>query len=252
MSASSSHRSAVCLAWIGCGFLATALIAPSATAEGGISVAWNECQPDGGAAVRYFACNDNGGAETIVASYLTEVPIPDFQALSARIELEVSRAELPDWWQLFNPGVCREHALLASAGTSVNPESNCSNPWSESVTGGMSEYVVPASLDPATASIVVRYAQPTTTALESGTEYRGFQLTLTHERTMGPGACSGCSDATCLWLTAVDLKGADGTVVHLTTTLVNATLNWQHQTPCMNYPDAALPRTWGQVKQLYR
>lgn len=240
-----------------CGAL-LALTASMASAQGGLNFSWSDCGTFG-TQDRAFACNVNTGSDIGVGSYVVPVDVAAATANEIVIDLQADAGTLPAWWQ-FNS--CRTGSLQMSADFSAL--SNCVDYWGAhgGGSGGLGSYQEGFG-GPNRARIVGVFAVspanagPITTA--EGEVY-SFRLIINHQKTVGTGACGGCSTPVGLVLNEIKVtqpvlaaQGAGGGDVR-----INNALNRQFVTTqgggTLNLPGATSNHkaTWGSIKSLYR
>jgi uncharacterized membrane protein len=83
-------------------------------------------------------------------------------------------------------------------------------------------------------------------ALSAGTEYYCFKLVLGSTKTVGTGACAGCSTPVCLVLSEIKAVQSDNSQETLTAPVTANVLTWQSATGCAS----ATKSTWGQIRAL--
>jgi len=237
--------------------LALALAAPAARA-GGFNLTWGTgCWRDNPATLSTFACNSNDGSVSFTVSFVPDRGLRYFDAITAWLDLQSDSPELPDWWQLTNPGGCREGSLSTSADVSATP-GGCADPWpgkpinfqyvswrTAAFPGGSPS--VPADR----ARIIVAYAiAPPGVTLPDGVEYYAFTVTINFAKTVGAEACGGCGTPVTIVLNQVSLRAELQDDIR--TPLSNQCLRWQAGgvTPCSATPTRS--GTWGMLKSLYR
>ena len=101
--------------------------------------------------------------------------------------------------------------------------------------------------------IAVAVPQSALADLFAETEYFSCNVTISNQKTVGTGACTGCSVPACVVLNSVNVVTALLTQEFLgTATTPGSNLaTWQGQGPnCLQV--SARPATWGQLKALYR
>ena len=237
--------------------LAVALAAPAARA-GGFNLTWGTgCWRDNPATLETFACDSNDASVSFTVSAAPNKGLLDFYEIEAWLDIQSDSSELPDWWQLTDPGGCRQGSLSTSADITATP-GGCADPWQgHPITFQGANWMTAAFPDglpsvPANrAQLRVYYGIPGPgVTLPSGVEYYGFTVTINFVKTVGAEACGGCSTPVTIVLNQVILWSQ---LRHnLTTPLDNQCLRWQAggATPCSATP--ARSGTWGQLKSLYR
>jgi hypothetical protein len=178
----------------------------------------------------------------------------------------VTAPTLTDWWQLFNPGACRQSALSVNLDFTGFPQNQCFDPWTGLAAGGLAAYLTSTTIppnpypDPNRARVVIGAAIANPIALPAGVEFYSFQLVLSHARSDGPDACVGCGAGACLVLNEIVAVEQDGSRARLTIPIERQIIEWQcasfsHGWGCTgdeHCPTPALPTSWGQIKSLYR
>ena len=237
-----------------CGVL-VAFAAPAMA--GGLNFAWGlGCWPENPVSNAAFACNTNGGSDAATGSFTVSNNQPEFVGIEAVIDLQAASPTLPAWWQFFNPGSCRQSSLSASADFLGSPNTSCTDPWTGLGAGGIAAYqtiatspAVPNGL-PNAARIKIAFALADPSPLTAGTEYYGLRIVINHAKTVGTGACAGCSTPVCLALNSIKSAQRTGPSELVSAPLANQTLSYQNALSCLATP--ASNHTWGQIKSLYR
>ncbi len=246
-----------------------ALLTTSAHA-GGVNFTWGTgCWQDGAATLETFACDTNTGSSTLTGSFLLDRDMPRFAALIGIVDLQSSSPVLPDWWQLSDQAIaplgCRA-GLISGSGDFTSAPGGCADPWLGLAVGGVAAWQTQYSPPPPPleapasdrARLKIGLVLANVNPLVAGREYYGFNARIDHAKTVGTGACAGCSVPAVFVLNMIEAQGVDMatyTVVQralLTTPLANSCVFWQAETasPCSATP--ARNSTWGQVKSLYR
>jgi len=225
----------------------------------GVALRWNHCFGEGtGLFNRTFACDTNVGFEELIGSFAigedmlnvsgNEIVIDVFTG--ATLPIPPTSGPLPEWWMFRNPGTCRRAALgiLFAA----DPGDVVCQDWGAGVqVGALGAYIIDFR-GPGTARIKAGVAVPpdAVQALHPGNEYYSFTLRIRHDKTVGTGACAGCSAA--IYLTFNSLKVTTHTGVN--DWLLNYPLNGSDAN-FASWNLAPVPtrtRSWGAVKALYR
>jgi len=240
--------------------LALLAVASSAHAARGVFLRWDHCYADGGVQNKNFACDTNAGSETLVGGFETNADYPNVSGNEVIINLVSAGSPLPAWWLMRSVGTCRQTALAMNT---ANSGVNCTD-WAAGLSfGGIGAYNI-GQRGPNTARLVMALAvQPQQIqSLHPGQEYFSFNVTINHTKTVGPGACAGCSTPVCIVLESINVTTTSYT--HLTQGPTNGIDNdwvtWQGgggivgiggQTGCPAATPTVL-HTWGEVKALYR
>ncbi|MFN8589166.1 MAG: hypothetical protein U0704_15345 [Candidatus Eisenbacteria bacterium] len=228
----------------------------TACAEG-VSLAWSDCGAAGSTA-RSFACNSNTGTDDLYLSFVPPTGVNAFYEIEAIVQVgTVDFAPVPDWWNFVSFTGCRRASLLTthnipiSTGACVDPYALAPSTLTQQVATALVLFG-----DGVTRRMqlraVVTLAVADTLALDPGTEYYGVRWRFNHTRTVGTGACAGCTQAMCLALGRVLLRSGPAQPVEfaLPQTAQHA-VTWNGGSSC----DRLVPvrnRTWGALKSLYR
>lgn len=219
---------------------------------GGVNLAWVDCKSNSNSlANKSFACNTNAGSNALAGSFVLLAPMPDFVAVEIVVDLQSQSAALPAWWE-FGSGGCRDGSMSITFDFSVfaNPDFACSDPFGRVAQGGLANYTVTGNR--ARAIGVGAIASEQRQALAAGTEYYGFRMAINNLKTVGTGACAGCSTPVCIVLNSIRAVGVGaGSAEDNTAPIASQFATWQNGTgQCAATPTQN--KTWGQVKSLYR
>jgi len=250
--------------------------ARAALSPPGMNIRWDHCYADGGTANRVFACDTNSGVEFLVMSFELTGEMPLVTGLEFNIAIASASPTLPAWWQFKNSGTCRQ-ASLNYTGAELPIGVNCSD-WSNgTAAAGIGRYLI-GNTGPNTVLLQGVAAVPAPMDLLPGNEYTLGTLSISHAKTVGTGACGGCSTPVCIVFS--DLKVAtpnpadDVRLINGANYLGSVIASWQNSyiaamfppghnsvgiffpaqiTQCVPYSTTAnRSSTWGQVKALYR
>jgi len=234
-------------------FLAlTATVASAA----GINLYWTDCSV-AGQTTRTFACNANTGTNTLCVSFDPPAGLTAVNGLDMLIDIQSFSDPMTPWWFFKNTGTCR----LASLGANtVFGSANCTEPWAAAGAGNVSAYLTNFGGNTKRARLAgtVSVGGPLAGPVSPGTEYYALNITINNAKTVGTGACAGCSDPTCLVLNELLISqpaGTPGGSPKLITAATNNFVTWQGGAIGGTGCPAEVPvinRTWGQVKSLYR
>jgi hypothetical protein len=186
-----------------------ALLATSARA-GGVNLRWTRCYGDGGVVNRTFACAANTGTNILVGSFVLDNPLPLVSSNEMVLDVTTAAGTLPAWWQFKNVGTCRQTSLTFNV--SANPNDVVCSDWTQGMAaGGIGSYTV-GTLGPNTAQIKVVVAVPISgySDLAANQEYFSFNLTINNQKTVGAGACAGCTVPACIALTSLKVNFDSG------------------------------------------
>ena len=244
--------------------LALALAAP-AHASGSVNLAWSRCSGEGaGSQNAAFACDTNAGQEVLVASFQLPADLAQVSGNEIVIDLLSQDDPMPAWWDFKNAGTCRQTSL--SLNFAQDPGDVVCMNWQGGVaSGGIGAYdmsgVPPdGNIDPSLATrhrklkIALAVPPDALANLLAETEYFSCNIVINHAKTVGTGACGGCSGSVCLVLQDINVTTpvlANNIKMYGGTTPGSDWAHWQG-----SVADCALVpvknKTWGQVKALYR
>lgn len=248
--------------WLCMCVFAAALLAGSAAHAGGLNLAWTNCASEGGLANLSSACDSNAGSQVLVGSF---VPIYDMSGVTG-VEIVVDilvgdgTSTIPAWWEIGGPGDCRTGALTANE--VVNAANTICNDWANGLaSGGLAAYnsgsisTIPPQNQPAHRHMVMGFA---VAAADSATllptnEYFAFNARITNAKSLGLGACAGCTTPACMVLNSIHIvPGVNpGQFLGTGTSAASNFATWQGTGPnCQLVPTRR--SSWSAVKQLYR
>ncbi|MBI5709399.1 MAG: hypothetical protein HZC42_03720 [Candidatus Eisenbacteria bacterium] len=240
-------------------FMVEVLALASEAPAAGVNFSWDACTAEGGVQSKTFACNTNAGSRAAWGSFVVAAAQDSFVGVEVVINVQAQSDTLPDWWQFFNSGACRQTALSTSFDFTSAPGTTCTDPWFGLAAGGWAAYhtintvpPVPSGLANA-ARIKIGAAVSSTSplSLAAGTEYYCFRLVLTNAKTVGSGACSGCDVPVCLTLSEIKVAQLNGAVEALTQPISQNVVYWQSSGGSCG---TTAPRntTWGQIRSVLR
>ena len=242
-------------------FAGALMFAAPAVAADSIYLSWSRCHGEGlGTQNRSFACDTNDGSEVIVCSFKLATPLAQVSGNEIVIDVLSQDDPLPAWWEMKDPGTCRQTGLIGF-NTTQDPRDGVCVDWGQGQSeGGIGAYN--SELGAVDNSLVTRHrrlkiadAVPLAAVgdLAADIEYFSCNIGISHDKTVGDGACAGCSGPVCLvfntlLVTAMDFGNSrriDGFGSS------DSILTWQGTGPnCLLVP--VENATWGQVKALYR
>lgn len=181
--------------------LALALLASPAaagTSPPGVNLNWDRCFGDGSVQYKQFACDTNTGSERLVGSFELAQDWPGVTGIEITLDLGSLSDPLPAWWRFFNAGSCRQTALTAVLVPPTGAAA-CVD-WAQGeAAGGVAGYQTSVY-----GNNRMRLKLGTAVAIPhdlfAGQEYFQFTLNIAHARTVGTGACSGCTDPVVIFL----------------------------------------------------
>ena len=239
-----------------CGaLLALGAMGATSASAAGVNFAWNECYGAGtGARNRDFACNLNTGTNNAVGSFVAPDGIAALSGNEVTLDLQSAGATLAAWWSFKNVGTCRTTSLsvnfVANAGNAV-----CVDEFSGGGAGGIGAYFIGFGGNPARARIVMAIATAAPGPIDVGVEYFAFNLLINNAKTVGTGACAGCTVPVCLVLNSIKLTqpiGVGDFVLSQTGAPASNYITWQTGYPGCLGATPTRNTTWGSVKSLYR
>jgi hypothetical protein len=128
----------------------------------------------------------------------------------------------------------------------------CTDKWAGSAIGGI-VYQMTNVPKQARLKCVMAVPPDLNFALVPNVEYYSFKLNLNSTKTVGTGACSGCSVPVCLVLNSIEVNRQVPSVDELVTNpATRAFATWQGGIPNCYAATPAKRSTWGAVKSLYR
>lgn len=251
------------LAFVLCCLLVVAPVARAA----GLNLAWDQCLSEGGVAAKKFACNTSTGFQYLYGSFVPARPHPRFVGCAFYVDILSEATGLPDWWQFYWGGSCRQTALNVSFDFTGAPQGACNDPFSGQGYGGIANYVVTNhprpdyQPRPNGARIIIGVVATSPVNVSAGTEYYGFRLAISNQSSAGPGACAGCATAACVTLTEAEVvddkpdpppgqQGQPTQFERLNMQSMGNMVSWQDAGPSCQ--SAVKNKTWGQLKSLYR
>lgn len=237
---------------------------PVATAHAaGLNARWSDCLGDAGTANRSFACTSNVGTDILVGSFVLPAAISDVSGFRATLEVAFASATVPAWWQFLNAGSCRQTSGTIT-GTQPATSVTCVD-YAQALavtTFGTFTSAVPGPND--IRFTVVSALPPTGLQnLVAGPEYFAFTFNVNHQKTVGVGACDGCSVAACINLKTLEVFAGSSSTLALTlsggTVPGSDSPTWQGGAGVPALPSGACAgpvptrnSTWNGVKALYR
>jgi hypothetical protein len=239
--------------------VATALVIWSATAcagAGGLNLGWDDCGGSPSTTNKTFACNTNVGISTLVGSFVAPSFVTEMNGMEVVLDLQSTGATLPDWWELQTTG-CRSISLFASFDFTIGPFT-CSDYWQGGAAGGVNYTAGFGGPNRARIKLVAALpsGSPYIGPIPEGTEVYAFKLTINHSKTVGTGACAGCTQGVCIVLNSIKIDQPPTNPNGNKTVTAPAVRNWAlWQGGVVGDCYAATPAknaTWGSIKGQYR
>jgi hypothetical protein len=206
----------------------------------GVQLAWDACAGDGGASSKMFACTSTSGSEQLVVSYVPGTDIAHFSGIEVFIDINPGYYGT-NWWG----GACAAPVVrVATPAAAVS----CVSPWGpDGAYGGMAaltmQYPSPNWVDYDVACGTNAADVP----LLANHEYALLTVTLSHAKSTGVPACTGCLRPAYVQVDRVVVFTEAGQ------SLANTNQYGDPGTVAWNV--AATPArasTWGAIKSLYR
>jgi len=226
-----------------------------------VNLSWSRCHGEGvGTQDRAFACDTNAGFEVLVASFQLDAPLAQVGGNEAVLDLISLDDPVPAWWDFENAGACRQYS--PEINTAADASDVVCVDWAQGGSaGGIGAYAqsgfgYPYYMMTRRRRMTIALGVPPSALqeLQANTEYFAFNLVIDHAKTVGPGACSGCSGSVCLVLQSIRVISSDlANNVFLSggTTPGSDMVHWQGTVGDCNLVPVK-NKTWGEVKALYR
>lgn len=245
---------------LGLGMAAAMLVVASSAMAAGINLAWSNCFGEGtGTNNRTFACTSNLGSNILVTSFVLPNDLTQVSGNELVLDVLTTSNPIPPWWQFRDAGTCRTTSM--SSNTSQNPSDVVCVDWASGQSaGGIGAYsnelgTINPSLIDQHRRIKIAIAVPLPLPdLLANQEYFSCNITINNQKTVGTGACAGCTEPVCIVFNSInvtrpvglgDVKLGDPTVAG------SNIVTWQGTGPnCQLVPTKNV--TWGSVKSLYR
>lgn len=229
-----------------------ALMACTASAAG-LNLAWTECVGGGGASNDAFACNNNTTVHILVGSYFAPAGNTAVNGNQQVVDLQTSAATLSPWWNMGTAAGCPGRTLTPSAGFDFTAGPfGCFDYWAGQASGGISYTPGLPAPNRARISMICAIQEALAGPIDPNTETYSFKVTISSARTVGTGACAGCTDAACIVLNSILITQNPGLPTYnVTNPAVTNIARWRGGlADCSVTP--AKNTTWGSVKALYR
>ena len=202
------------------------------------------------------ACLSNTGMITLFGSYRPPVPMSQFEALEAAVDIFTSPAMLSPWWHLEvkpSPG-CRAGKVSISANFVSGP-STCADFWNGQGFAAMDYGVNQAGLGPNTARIRLAAAvqEELRGSISPSTEYYAFAISIMRDQSTGTGSCAGCTDRACFSLSYLTLEQPAQVGDYTLTKGTQTVVTYNGGTGAPNCAAAVTQKSsWGQIKAIFR
>ena len=249
--------------------LLAALAAPATThaytpGPYGCNLRWSQCFGDGGAINKSFACDTNTGSDVLVGSFVPAWDHGDLTGIDFTMTLASAGSSLPAWWQFKNAGTCRP-ASLGMNFTNATGAVACRD-WAPvgEAAGGIAAYQIGLKGANSARILAAIAVPPSVRGSVSGLqEYFVFNLGINHAKTVGTGACAGCTTPVCIVLDRIRTYSSgpveNRTVMGPSNFTDSDYATWQGGAGVSTFLGSGCPaatptkrETWSEVKSLYR
>jgi len=201
-------------------------------------------------------CASNTGTAFAAFGSIVVPPVTrvGFVGAMSVIDVQSSLAALPDWW---NGLTCRPAGFTLASDAGMG--GSCPTLWDNVPAAGNNITVQPATGGPNRVRFLLGVVLDAGSAYDyvgdGATETSVFKWSVLKSKSVGTGACAGCSSGACIVLNEVNLQtltDLPSTFLRLTAPLQNnfITYNAGAQTCAGSTPTQN--HTWGSVKALYR
>lgn len=246
---------------LGISVVAAMLLTASLASAAGVNLAWSNCLGDGGTPNRTFACAANTGSNVLVTSFILGADLNDVSGNELVLDF-LTTTSFPEWWQFATVGTCRQLSLSSNF---VFNDNICLD-WAQGGgSGGIGSYSVDPgpggwTIDPSVVNrhrrLKIAKAVPpqALAALVANQEYYSTNIVINNAKTVGTGACAGCTENVCIVFNSLNVTtpvGANNVLLATGNTAGSNTATWQGTVAdCLLVPTRNT--TWGAVKSLYR
>lgn len=223
----------------------------TARAQGGIDLSWNDCGAFGTSSKTFTCASNTLTGAVLIASAVAPVPMDQLNGEESEFLLQTTAPALSPWWHLESGG-CRGTSAISTSFDFTGGPFNCLDPWSGQAAGGMLYEANYGALNRARLRTVGAIAG--STSITNTDEYEFFKVTLLGSKTVGTGACAGCTDGMCIVFTSLKLTQPAGVGDYvLTAPVIRQHVTWQSGVAFFcPAGDPVRNTTWGSVKSLYR
>ncbi len=242
--------------------LSVALMLCATAAMAQVSFNINDCSPyTTGLAINNAAsntCLSNSG--TAFAAWcsmvMPAVTRQQFVGAQGVIDITSSQATLPDWWR---QDTCRPSGFVCQADGTMG--GSCPTLWDTNPGAGANLGSIYGVHGANTIRMLLGQVLPSISVYDltgdGVTELSVFKYTVTKGKSVGTGACTGCSYGTCLVLNEINLQtltDTPATFLRLTGPIAGAAdyITYNAGAPPCPGSTPTQNHTWGSVKALYR
>ncbi len=223
----------------------TCVMTANFASAAGLNLSWDDCGA-AGAADKDFACDTNSGTHTLVCSLVAPPDALGIDYADGDISLRQWADPFPSWWDTYKAGTCRQTDIVSDltfAGLSA-----CTRAWPASAIGGIAKYAVDFTGYPSWRLLSFVIAVPSADKFDmvEGREYYVAKIVIDNGKTVGAGACSGCTEGIDLVFARGHLSGDGGPFFDIDYPATGNAVTWQGgKVPTLN-------RSWGSIKTLWR
>lgn len=232
----------------------------------GANLAWNDCGSFG-VCNQSFACDVNGpGVFTLVGSFVAPEGVTQLVGIESRVDFYSNNGDgtMPDWWRFKTVGSCRMAGVTADAFFALGPYS-CVDPWQGQAVGGLAGWSIGSEIGPGVPGnggrMVMAFALPGEFVgpLVPGEHYYAFRVLVNKSKSVGGGACAGCSQPGGFIISSMKIVQPVGVGdLFLNTWEYQGFAAWQNgMYPVYDvaymcpFVIPAKNRTWGSIESLY-
>ena len=237
------------------GMVAATLLVASSASAAGFRISWTTCAGDGLVQNKTFACASNTGNHDMIGSFILDNDLLQVNGNELVVDLIAQSApDVPLWWE-FAVGACRVGSLSIAAfdGTA------CVDMFSGQASMNIAAYQsdrANGGVPPGTRRILCVNAVQEELAVDltAATEYTIARWRVNSFKTVGTGACAGCTTPVCIAFNSANITTL-GNLNNLRLVAPNSPgenlITWQGAgADCQAVPTKNA--TWGRVKSLYR
>ena len=236
---------------------AALLLCSSVAMAQGVNLYLNDCGAGSSVHTVTNACTSNSGI-AFVAYGSCVVPRVTKQAFIGTmnvIDIQTSAATIPDWWRADD---CRATGFALVTDATLG--GSCPTIWDRVPPAGNNIFALPFVGGSARVRFllgVVLYSYDAYDLVGDGTtELSVFKWIVLNQKSVGAGACGGCSTGACIVLNDVQIQGLyDHTVadfIDITNPLGSNSITYNTGAPVCAGSTPTQNRTWGALKSLYR
>jgi hypothetical protein len=245
-------------------------VSVSTAMASGVNLGWDDCIGGGAVNNKFgtaaWACNTNTNTvgttfrnSTIVGTYVLANSINNLVGNEDVLDMMNPGAIVQPWWDFGNypavatPG-CRAGQL---AFTFRNPGTSCLDwPGTDAVAGNMTCERGFGGTNKARIKLISAYTAGAPQPVNAGDETVSFTLTVLNAKTVGTGACAGCTSPMCMVFNSITIGQSPALPVplKLSNPEVNNFVTWNDALNTTGCPGVTPTHksSWGQVKSLYR